>query len=265
MENFIGNIGAVFIIAAAAVVIAEFFLEINVIKDKNVLKKYVNVSLMTILVGGAYIAIITFMYNNMKERANFFEFEKLFDFFDMEKLHNACEKPTLSGLFGGMTMPFYPIAVHLAGKLVFKKYVLIEGFFSFAPACVSACMLYSMIGKKADKENTTDAMLVIASLPYVFMIFAPTYISMTLMFIVCSAYALSKESKKGFIIMSVLACLVSKWGIAAFLLLFLEKHTSQILDGFEKVILKNKIALRIIISLFMIFNGMVIFCLIRGI
>ncbi|MCD8180464.1 MAG: hypothetical protein LUF26_03170 [Firmicutes bacterium] len=268
MGNFIGGIGAAFIMAAAAAIIAKFFAEINVIKDKDAPKRSAKVSLAAVAVGGAYLFVIALMFNALKGSTNFFDFETLFDFFGTGSVIEACSDFHIGSAFGGIMMPLYPALVHAAGLIVFEKYTLIAEFVSFVSACVSACLLYSMLEKRIGAEKSADVMLIAACLPCAFMLFAPTCVSPALALILCALYALSKGSARAFIISAAAACLVSKVGIAAFLLYPLYKRgVCGAVVGFLKsgAFTDNETLKKIILTLLVMINGVIICCLIRGI
>lgn len=264
MGDFIGNIGAAFIVGTAIIVIAKLFCEIGIIKDSANLKKYGQISFVTVLIGGVYIALAAYMYNAAKGRTNIFEFDKIFAFFGMDSIYKACEKLTLKRMFSGMLMPLYPLIVNLTGKLVFEQYIPVAAFYSFMSTCVSACLLHSMLSKHLDRDSTENVLLFISILPCAFVFFAPIYIPMTLMFVLLGAYALLGDSKKGFAVSAALACLTSKLGVVIFLLLPLKKYAPLILRTLKNSVLKNKSALKILVTLFILINGAVMFCLIRG-
>ena len=118
------------------------------------------------------------------------------------------------------------------------------------------------------KEKATDIRLIAVSLPYAFMIFTPTYVSLTLMLMLCGVYALSKNNYTCFVIMVILSCLASKLGLLLLIYLSLQKSgiISKTMKKLDKsVLLNNEVVKKIVLSLLILFNGAVMFCLIRGI
>lgn len=268
MGQFIGGAGAAFIMCAAIAVIVKFLIEINVFKDKNCVRLYGKVSVMAIAVGLAYVFIAVFMYNELKEKTNFFEFDKVFAFLDIDTVTEQCKSPVFSQMFSGLLMPLYPCLVHIIGRVVFEQYILTAEFVSFTAACVSACLVYSMMKTRLEREKVTDIMLIAVSLPYAFMIFAPTYVSMTLMLMLCGVYALSKNNYTCFVIMVILSCLASKLGLLLLIYLPLQKSgiISKTMKKLDKsALLNNEMVKKVVISLLILFNGAAMFCLIRGI
>lgn len=265
MGKFIGGIGAAFILAAAAAVIVKLLIEINVIRSQENALRYGKISLMTIVIGAVYMSAAALIFNEMKDRTNFFDLEAIYAFLGTDDILGLCENLKAANLFKGLNMPLYPCLVNVTGRLVFEQYVLTAQFVSFSAACVSSCMLYSMAEKKMDSESAENLMLLAASAPFAFMIFAPTYISLMVMFAVCGAYALSRNSKKGFIILAVLACLTGKIGILAFLIYPLKKYITKIIGVCEELVLKNELVFRVLTAVLVMFNGTALFYLIRGI
>lgn len=268
MGKFIGGIGAAFILAAAAAVIVKFLIEANIIKDKCAVIKYSKISLAVVAAGGAYVFISAFIFNSMIDRMNFFEFDKLFDFFGVKEMTNLCRDFDLKYAMVGMRMPLYPCFVNIIGTVVFNQYLLTAEFISFVSVCVSACLLYRMTAKRFTKEKSEDILLAFLSLPYAFMLFAPTYISLLLMFILCGAYALSRNNKCVFAVSAFLACMTSKLGIITFLLYPLYKfNIIGVIAGFfdKNKFFNNAAVKRIILAIFVIINGIIMFCLVRGI
>ena len=268
MGKFIGGAGAAFIMCAAAAVIVKFLMEINVFKDKNSVKLYGKVSVIAIAIGLAYVFMAVFMYNEVKEQTNFFEFDKVFAFLDIDSVTEQYKNPVFSQMFGGLLMPLYPCLVHIIGRIVLEQYVLTAEFISFTAACVSACLAYSILKTRLEKEKATDIMLIAVSLPYAFMIFTPTYVSLTLMLMLCGVYALSKNNYTCFVIMVILSCLASKLGLLLLIYLSLQKSgiISKTMKKLDKsVLLNNEVVKKIVLSLLILFNDAVMFCLIRGI
>lgn len=206
MGEFIGGIGAAFIMAAAAAVIVKFLLDVNVIKSREMAVKYGKISLVTIIIGAVYISAAVLMYNEFHGRTNFFDFDKIFGFL-------GSIRPTF-GNHGSV------------GMLI-----------SLILSCVSACLLYSMISKTAGKENTENIMLLPASIPYAFMLFIPTFIPLVTAFIVSAAYILSKKNMK---------------------------YASGIVRLIENKLINNAVVFRIIITVFILFNGAALCVMIRG-
>lgn len=264
MGKFIGGLGAAFIMAAAAAVIVKLLLDVGIIKDKRNALLCGKISLYTIAVGTAYVSVLVLMYNAVKGSMNFFAFDKIFDFTGIGNVLELCENPEISSMFSGIMMPLYPCLVHAAGRIVFNQYVLTAQFISFASACVSACMMYSMLAGRTGRENAEDIMFIVSSLPYAFMLFAPTYLSLAVMFIICGAYALSRGSNKGFVISAALACFTCKIGILAFLLCPLKKYSQPLIDILEKTALRNERVKIAVISVLVLLNGFIMCCLIRG-
>lgn len=268
MGQFIGGAGAAFIMAAAASVIVKFLMEINIIKDTDSVKTYGRISLMTIIIGIVYVFIAAFMFNEIKERTNFFEFDKIFAFLDIDTVMEQCKNPDISTMFTGLMMPLYPCLVEITGKLVFEQYVLIAEFISFVSACVSGCVLYSMLKNRVEKEKITDAMIIASFLPYAFMLFAPTYVSLTIAFMMSGVYALNKKHNECFVATLVLSCLTSKLGVL--LLIYFALWKAEIISGAaekmnKSAMLSNALLKKSVISVLAIINGAVMFYLIRGV
>lgn len=263
MGEFIGGTGAAFIMAAAVAVIVKFLMEINVIKDRESAVKSAKISLITIIAGIVYVTATVIMYNEFKGQTNYFNFEKIFDFMGIGDTLSLCKNPELVGLFTGMRMPLYPIAVHAIGKLIFEKYTLTAQFISFVSSCITSCMLYALIERKSEK--ITDFMLLFASVPYVFMLFTPTYISLDIALAVSAVYALAKGKRTRYFILALLAVLAGKIGIIAFTAYPLMKYADSFVSFVESKIFGNGIVFRVIITLFILFNGAALCVLTRGI
>lgn len=266
MGEFIGGAGAAAIMAAAVVIIIKFLLEINVLKDKNAVRLYGKVSVCTLLIALAYMFTAAWIYNSSHGQTNFFAFEKIFSVLDVKTVAEQYNSPKADVVFGGMMMPFYSCLVHLIGKAVFEKYVLVSEFISVLSTCVSACMLYSMLLKRLGKEKTDNIMLIISSLPFIFMMFAPTYVSLTIMFVAAGCYALSKENMLSFLISAVFACATSKLGFVVIIpfVLYRSGKISAITQYAQKCkILNNEKALKILIAALLLISGAVMACLIK--
>ena len=260
MGDFIGGAGAAFIMAAAIALVVKLMLDVGLIKNRESVIESGKISLCCIIVGVVYISAAALMYNELHGQTNFFAFDKTLAFFDTTKVIGQFERPQPGELLKGLGMPLYPYLVHISGKLVFGQYLLSAEFISFVCACVSACLLYAIPGR--DAENADRFMLLAASLPYAFMLFTPSYISLTVMFILMAAYALSRGNKKLWLAASVLALLSGKAGIIAFMLFPL--NIPRLIGTAQRAVTKNGIIFRIIISLLILFNGAVMYWLIKG-
>lgn len=267
MAKFIGGFGAVFILAAAIAVIIKFLTEINVIKDKKTVFEYGRVCLMTAAAGAAYIFIITLMYNCLKERANFFEFNRIFDYFGTSDVLRVCADFNVKDASAGLMMPLYPLIVYLAGTAIFNQYVPAAEYISFASACASSCLLYGMLKPRLGREKSADIILLVSALPCAFMLFAPSYISFTLMLILLGAHALAKRNVTLYTAAAAAACLSSKLGLAAFIIYpFYKTGMWERLAGkAEKCALSNRgPAERVFLCILTVVNGIIIYCLVRG-
>lgn len=165
MGEFIGGIGAAFIIVAAAAVIVKLLFDMKIIKSKDSVIRYAKVSLVTILIGAVYLSAAALMYNEFHGRTNFFEFDKILGF-------------VKTGFFS------------------WGKHGFIAMYISFAASCVSSCMLYSVISKTASKENTDSIMLLLLSLPFAFMLFTPTAVPIGVFIIVIGIYLTAGKNTK---------------------------------------------------------------------
>lgn len=268
MGQFIGGAGAAFILAAGVMVIIKFFMDTDVIKNKNAVAVYTKISLAALAVGVAYVFLAALIFNSIKDRMNFFEFDKFFDFLDVKKTMTLCCEFDIRYAADGLMMPLYPYIVHVIGGFVFKQYLLTAEFVSFASACISACLLYSIARRKFTKEVSENILFEAASLPYAFMLFAPTYISFSIMLILLAAVMLSKKNIPMFIAAAALACASSKIGLIA--LLFYPLYKAKVFDRAAKVIDKNKflnndILNKIMLTVLVTVNGVILSYLIRGI
>ena len=263
MGEFIGGAGAAFIMAAAVALVVKLMLDAGLIKDRESVIQNGKISLGCIIVGVVYISAAALMYNELHGQTNFFAFDKTLAFLGTDSIIGQFEKPQLGELLKGMGMPLYPYIVHISGMLVFGKYLLSAEFISFVCACVSACLLHAMLGR--DSEIDDRLMLLAASLPYAFVLFTPSYISLMVMFILMAAYALSGGNKKMWLIASVLAVLSGKAGIIAFIILPFKDSIPGLIGKAQRAAAKNGIIFRILISLLILFNGAVMYCLIKGV
>ncbi len=268
MGQFIGGFGAAFILAAAATVIMKFFLDINIIKDRKSVIAYSKISLSVIAIGAVYLFLAAMIFNSIKSRVNFFEFDTLFNFMGVKKTVGLCCDFDIRHAADGLMMPLYPYIVNVIGKIVFNQYLLTASFISFASACVSACVLYSLLSRKVTKEKSVNILLAAANLPYAFMLFAPTYISFSLMLILLSALALEKKNMLSFAAATVLACASSKIGFISVLIYPL--YRLNVFDFMANVINKSKVLNngvinRIILAVLVTANGVILSVLIRSI
>lgn len=259
MAGFVGGVGAAFIMAAIAALIVKFLLDINVIKSRDNAILYGKIVLAAIAVGIVYVSAAVFMYNTIKGQKNYFAFNEIFSFYNVDKILGIAEAPTVKDMFSSLLMPLYPILVHVFGKLVFEQYVLTAQFISFTAACASACLLYAVVKKY--NGSAQNVMLLAASLPYVFMLFTPSYISLLVMFVIAAVYALSRDNNKLFIVSAILACLTCKLGFIAFLLYPVKNSLPKIVKAAD---IKNGIVFKVVTTVLILFNGAVIYGLIRG-
>ncbi len=105
-------------------------------------------------------------------------------------------------------------------------------------------------------------------MPYAFMLFAPTYISFSLMLILLSALALEKKNMLSFAAATVLACASSKIGFISVLIYPL--YRLNVFDFMANVINKSKVLNngvinRIILAVLVTANGVILSVLIRSI
>ena len=259
MAGFVGGVGAAFIMAAIAALIVKFLLDINVIKSRDNAVLYGKIVISAIVVGVVYLSVTVFMYNTIKGQTNYFAFNEIFAFYNIDKILGIAETPMVKDMFSGMLMPLYPLMVHVFGKLVFEQYVLTAQFISFVSACASACMLYAIISKYND--NAQNVMLLAASLPYAFMLFTPSYISLLVMLVIAAVYALSRDNNKLFIAAAILACFTCKLGFIAFLLYPVKNSLPKIVKAAD---IKNEVVFKAVTTALILFHGSVIYWLIRG-
>ncbi|MBQ3426467.1 MAG: hypothetical protein IJH37_04905 [Clostridia bacterium] len=260
MAEFVGGVGAAFIMAAVAALIVKFLVDINIIKNRENVLLYGKVAISAIAVGIVYISVAVFMYNVAKGQTNFFALGEIFSSFGVEKSLRMAEEPSAAGMFGGLMMPLYPCLAHIFGKLAFDQYVLTAQFISFAAACVSACLLYAWIGKY--NESPTELVLLAASLPFAFMLFMPSYTSLTIMFLAMALYSLSRDNLKLFVAAGILACLTCKLGFVAFLFYPLKDKFPKFIKAAQP---KNRAAYKIILTVLILYNGAALYWLIRGV
>lgn len=218
MGQFIGHLGGFFILDAAVMIVGIFLWESGLVKDKRSAAVAGKTAVYTAAIGMIYYFFMAYLRNIFGGQTNFFDFEKIFTFFGIDKVLNLYKTPSIKESFAGFNMPLFIYIVHLIGGLVFKQYAGTALFLNFAAAAAGAVCIRRAAPDYCEEKDADQAVFLILALPFAFALFTPGCFGILFGLVSGAAYALYKKKPVLYIVLTAAAVLTSKLG--AFALLF---------------------------------------------